>query len=81
MAKLAYCSSGQPGRDEEPFLKVIATALGEADHANLDVDIVAPIRRAWYEAHTIAVAEIKSQCERTEKSEPVKMAGPERESS
>ena len=80
LAKLAYSSSAQPGSgDESPFLTVVAKVLGLQDPSEIDIGELASIRRAWYEAHTVAVSEIRTRIERTEGSEPARMPLPERE--
>ena len=81
LAKLAYSAGVQPGGgDEAPFLKVIATAWKVEDPNAIPLGQLAAIRRCWYEAHTVAIAEIRDRVQRTEGSEPARIPVPERES-
>ena len=80
LARLAYSSASQPGTgDETQFLEVVAKALGLAGPADIALGELSSIRRCWFEAHTVAVSEIRNKVERTEGSEPLKMPVPERE--
>ena len=79
MALLNFCSSAQPGDgDEKPFVNFIASALGTTLD-EIDSGQLASIRRAWFEAHAVSIAEVRSLVTRTDSSEPVKMPLPERE--
>jgi hypothetical protein len=80
LAKLAYSSGGQPSKDEAPFLKVMASALGELDPDNIDPGTLAMLRRVWHESHAVALSEIRSQIERTDSTAPARMPIPERSS-
>ena len=80
LARLAYSSASQPGTgDETQFIEVVSNALGVNAPADIPLGELSSIRRCWFEAHTVAVSEIRSRVERTEGSEPLKMPVPERE--
>lgn len=80
LAKLAYISASQPGTgDESAFLEALRLTLDLGEISELPTGELSSLRRVWFEAHTVAVSEIRSQVERTEGSEPVRMPVPERE--
>ena len=80
LARLAYASASQPGTgDETQFIEVVAAALNIPNSADIPMGELSSIRRCWFEAHTVAVSEIRSRVERTEGSEPLRMPVPERE--
>ena len=79
LARLAYSSAAQPGTgDETQFIAVVAAALDIPNQADIPMGELSSIRRCWFEAHTVAVSEIRSRVECTEGSEPLKMPVPER---
>ena len=79
MAKMAYVCSLQPGTaDDTPFLDEVARASGLTGHADLSVGHKSAFRRCWFEASTVAIAEIKSRIEATQDDAPRKMPKPER---
>ena len=80
LAKLAYSSGGQPAKDEGPFLKLICLALGETDPDNIDLGVLAMLRRVWHESHAVALCEVRASTERTDQSAPSRMPVPERSS-
>lgn len=78
LAKLAFASSSQPGvGDDKPFVQMIHRVLG-LNEGDLDDGQLAPFRRAWFEAHTVSLSEMRQRVERTEESAPRKMPVPER---
>lgn len=78
LAKLAFASSSQPGvGDDQPFVAMIHRVLG-LQVGDLDDGQLAPFRRAWFEAHTVSLSEMRQRVERTDESAPRKMPVPER---
>ena len=79
MARLAYLAPIQPGTaDDTPFFIALARALGVAAPADIPVGDTAAFRRAWYEASTVAIAEVRSRVERSSEDGPKKMPQTER---
>jgi hypothetical protein len=78
MAKLAYISPVQPGTaDDAPFFLALSKAL-KVDPGDISVGDQASYRRAWYEAATVAIAEVRYRVERSSEEGPRKMPQPER---
>jgi hypothetical protein len=81
LAKLGFCCSAQPGSgDEAPFTNFVVRALSLTSISDISAGELASIRRVWYEAHTVAIAEIRSRLETTDDSAPKKLPVPERSS-
>ena len=81
MANLAYICPIQPGttQDDSPFFVALAKALGvQRDTIPSASEII--YRRAWYEASTVAIAEVRMKMDRSNEDAPRKMPGPERTS-
>ena len=67
MAHLAYITHIQPGAgDDTPFFESLAAALGLGSVEDIPLSDKTAYRRAWFEAATVAVAEIKAKIERTD---------------
>ena len=79
MARLAFISSVQPGvQDDAPFFTALAAALKLGGPDEIDIGSKASFRRAWFEASTVAIAEVRNKLERTDNDMPKKMPLPER---
>ena len=79
MAKLAWASSAQPVVGEEkPFLDMLVKNLELPSIDSMDDGELAGWRRVWFEAHTIAVSDLRLKVERTEDSAPRRIPVPER---
>jgi hypothetical protein len=81
MANLAYLCAIQPGttQDDNPFFVALADALnlgGDPTQIPMATKII--FRRAWFEASTVAIAEVRMKLDRTGDEQPRKMPGPER---
>lgn len=73
--KLAFCSAYQPGSiDEKPLMDAIEAAIGRP----LTPAEAPPVRRLYFEATTMVMADLKSRVERTESTEPRKLPMAER---
>ena len=83
LAKLAFMTNCQPGvGDDKELLDKLGTIL-KYDPANgnaMPAAVSASIRRVWYEAHSVAMAEMRQKVERSEDALPKKLPLPERES-
>ena len=76
LSRLAFAVSCQPGvGDEKPFIDLMELALGVSPIAPGEL---ASLRRCWFEASTVAVAEMRSRVDRTDESRPKKLPQPER---
>ena len=75
MGSYAFCCSSQPGSsDEAPLIAVLTQVLGGPP----SVALMAKLRRLFYEAHTLAIVDMKSRLDRGEEDQPRKLLGPER---
>ena len=76
LAKLAFACNYTPNAaDDTPFNEFLTAAnTGTA----LSLGQVACVRRLFFEAHTLVVADLKSQVEKTDESAPRKVPAPER---
>lgn len=82
LAKLAFLTSCQPGiGDDKPLLDEVAKILQfDAAAGNpMPLAVASTIRRVWFEAHSVAMAEVRNKIERSEESQPRKLPLPERE--
>ena len=80
LAKLAFMTSCQPGvGDDKELLDAIGAILKFSSGDPMPATVSASIRRVWYEAHSVAMAEMKQRVERGEDSMPKKLPLPERE--
>ena len=68
--RLAFCCSTVPGQDEIAF-KEFAVKLNEG--ADPSDDELAILRRAFYEAHALVVADLRHRADRTEETAPKKL--------
>lgn len=81
MAGLAFLSSAQPGvGDETPWVTALMEVLEYANRADFPPGLLGSFRRLWFEAHCVAVSEMRAKVEKTEQSAPRKMPVPERAS-
>jgi hypothetical protein len=79
LAKLAFLTGAQPGAsDDDKFVDSISKVLGFDANNPIPMGLLAGLRRAWFEAHTVAVAEVRQKLERPEDA-PKKLPLPERE--
>lgn len=68
MGRLAFCCPGQPGSsDDQPFRDFL-TSIWET--APVPPGELASLRRAYFEAHTLLIADIRSKVERTDDTQP-----------
>ena len=75
LADLAFASSFVPGGDEAAFTTDIVTVgLGSATHADK-----AKLRRLFFEAYTLAAADLRRRMETNSDDLPRKIPGVERE--
>ena len=75
MGSFAFCCNCQPNSpDEKPLKDVLATILGQEPN----VGEMAKFRRLFFEAHTIALVDMRARCEGTQESQPRRMQLPER---
>ena len=73
--KYAFSCSYQPGSSDETSLKeLLTTVLG----AEPTVGTFAPLRRLYFEAHTLALSDMRQRVERREDEAPRKLPAPER---
>ena len=73
--KYAFSCAYQPGAaDEAPLKNLLTEALG----AEPSIATFAPLRRLYFEAHTLALSDVRSRVERKEDDAPRKMPPPER---
>ena len=81
MAKLAFLSSVQPGvADDSPFFVSPARALGLNSPDDLTAGEQSAFRRAWFEASTVAIAEVRNKVDKGSEESPKKMPTAERNS-
>jgi len=82
LAKLAFMTNCQPGvGDDKELLDTLSKILKYDPSSNpMPAAVSASIRRVWYEAHSVAMAEMRQKVERSEESLPKKLPLPERES-
>ena len=79
MAKLAFICSVQPGSaDDSPFFAALARALGLNSADEISVGDQSAYRRAWFEASTVAIAEVRNKVEKSSEDGPKKMPMAER---
>ncbi len=72
---LAFVCPYQPGQtDEGPLFDAIEALIGRRDTAGEKI----PIRRLFFEAHTLALADLKTRFEKDDTSEPSQIPLPER---
>ena len=75
MGSFAFCCNCQPNsQDERPLRDVLTTILG----SDPSVGEMAKFRRLFFEAHTIALVDMRSRCEGTSDAQPRRMQLPER---
>ena len=75
MGSYAFCCSSQPGSsDEGPLVAVLTQVLNGPP----TVAVMARMRRLFYEAHTLAIVDMKSRLDRSDEDLPRKLLGPER---
>lgn len=75
MGAYAFCCSSQPGSsDEAPLIAVLTQVLAVVP----SVAIMSKMRRLFYEAHTLAIVDMKSRLDRGDEEAPRKLMGPER---
>ena len=80
LAKLAFMTNCQPGVGDDKELIAAISVLLLFDQQNpMPADVSASIRRVWYEAHSVAMSEMRQKVERSEESLPKKLPLPERE--
>ncbi len=73
--KYAFSCAYQPGApDELPLKQLLTTVLG----AEPNVGDFATLRRLYYEAHTLALSDMRTRVERKEDDAPRKLPVPER---
>ena len=75
LAKLAFCSSYQPGANDDSALIAVLT---DATGGPVGVAAKAVFRRLHFEASTMNLAEMKSKIERTDDSAPKRLPAPQR---
>ena len=78
LAKLAWIVGLAPGSKEadDAYVKHLQDLAGTPDPLNAGV--LATMRRAWAEAHTLWVADMRQRVERPSESQPRKLPHPER---
>lgn len=75
LGSFAFSSSFQPGQpDEAPLLRTFNTIFPPGP----DQALVGRLRRLYYEAHTLALSDMRNRIERTEDDKPRKLQVPER---
>jgi hypothetical protein len=81
LSKLAYVSTNQPGcPDDSDFVKTITGLAGYDMSGNpIPAGVLSCLRRLWFEAHAVSLAEIKSRIERADDAPLKKLPLPERE--
>ena len=79
MAKLAFLSSVQPGvADDSPFFIALVRALGLNSPDDLSAGDQSAYRRAWFEASTVAIAEVRNKVDKSSEDGPKRMPTAER---
>jgi hypothetical protein len=77
MALLAFSCGATPGTvDDVIFVQTMEKIFSTTD---LAIDLIAPLRRLYFEAATMAVSEVRNRYDRTEDTLPKKLPLPERE--
>ena len=77
LANLAFLCGIQPGSpDDKDFAAAISNLLEEDP---LPIAKLAPLRRLWFEANTLAISEVRHRYEKTEETQPRKLPLAERE--
>ena len=81
LAKLAFLAPCQPGQtDDKVFVDAITPLLGFDDAGNkIPPDVLSVMRRIYFEAQAVAMAEVRARVEKTEDSAPRELPLPERE--
>jgi hypothetical protein len=75
MGSFAFCCNCQPNAaDETPLIQAITTVLGNAP----SIGQMAMFRRLFFEAHTLALVDMRTRCEGTPDGQPRRMQLPER---
>jgi aryl carrier-like protein len=75
LAKYAFSCNYAPGAaDERPFITMVTVVLGQAP----DAVQAGSFRRLFFEAYTLAAADLRQRVDRVEDSQPRKLAAPER---
>ena len=75
LGKYAYCCKYQPNAaDEQPLIDCLSRVLGAAPNDG----VLSPLRRLFYEAHTVCMLEMRNRFETREGDVPRKMQIPER---
>ena len=78
LAKLAYCCNYNPHMQSDQPLTDFMTLTISADGSALPAGELACLRRAFFEAHTYMLSELKNKVERKEEDGPRKVPQPER---
>lgn len=79
LGKLAFSCSCTPGSgSDQPFVDLMTDILVATGSPPLTAGKVSALRRVWFEAHTVSVAEVKHKVEQTEDSKPRRIPVPER---
>lgn len=78
LAKLAFASGSTPGQDEASFIDMLVKNLNIPDINGISSGQLSGWRRAWFEAHTIMVSDLRTRVERTDDSAPRRIPIPER---
>lgn len=78
LAKLAFASGSTPGQDESSFIEMLVKNLEILGIGAISSGQLSGWRRAWFEAHTIMVSDMRARVERTDDSAPRRIPVPER---
>jgi hypothetical protein len=79
LAKLAFCCSYTPSMpDENPLVSFFTKTLVREGDDTLDAGTLSGLRRAFFEAHTFMLAELRQKVEKKPDDAPKSMPQPER---
>ena len=80
LAKMAFLVGCQPGvGDDSEFVKAASELLGHDQSNPISKGTLASMRRLWFEAHTVALNEVKQKLDKTDEATCKRLPQPERE--
>ena len=81
MGSLAFICPATPGQgDDAALFTVLEPLMGYTADDAMPAAVKSMMRRLWFEANAIALADVRNRVERTEDTQPRKLPLPERES-
>ena len=72
LARLAWASNSVPGVGSDTDFVAVIEAAYQVGPGGVDSGDLSSIRRLWFEAHTVGIAEMRAMVERTADSAPRK---------